>query len=99
MCPMSKVYPSGGDFATASAPMVPPAPPRFSTTTGWPSASESLCAMGRAKMSVDPPGGNGTTSFSGFEGQACAALHGEASAMTAAASHFGREVIAVLCNG
>jgi hypothetical protein len=48
--------------------MVPPAPPRFSTTTCCFSASESFCAMGRAKMSVEPPGGKGTTSLMGFEG-------------------------------
>ena len=28
------VYPSAGDFATASAPMFPDAPARFSTTAG-----------------------------------------------------------------
>jgi hypothetical protein len=37
--PITRVWPSGADFATASAPMLPPAPVRFSTTTGWPQAS------------------------------------------------------------
>src|SRR5260370_14592265 len=36
------VYPSGGDFATASAATLPPAPGRFSTITGWPRDSLSL---------------------------------------------------------
>ena len=44
--------------------------------------------MGRAKMSVDPPGGNGTTSRSGFEGHVCAAAHGIASASAAMASNL-----------
>jgi hypothetical protein len=34
--PSSSVYPSGGDFATRSAPIVPVATELFSTTTGWP---------------------------------------------------------------
>ena len=29
------VWPSGGAFATASRPIAPPAPPRFSTMNGW----------------------------------------------------------------
>jgi hypothetical protein len=43
-------------------PMMPPAPGRFSTTTGWPSASESFGATRRAGVSVAPPGENGTIS-------------------------------------
>ena len=37
--------------------MLPPAPGRLSTTTGWPHASVSFCATARARMSVVPPGG------------------------------------------
>src|SRR5262245_52747972 len=40
--------------------MVPVLPTRFSTTTGWPSASESFGARIRATMSGPPPGGNPT---------------------------------------
>jgi hypothetical protein len=47
--------------ATAVDPMVPPAPPRLSMMTATPSAAASLSAMARAKMSLVPPGGNGTT--------------------------------------
>jgi hypothetical protein len=42
---------------TAVVPMVPPAPARFSITTGWPSASPSAGAMVRAVMSTLPLGG------------------------------------------
>src|SRR2546428_5489236 len=52
----------GRGVRTLSAPMLPPAPPRLSTRTCWPSCSESFCATGLATMSVGPPGGNGTTS-------------------------------------
>ena len=53
----SSVYPSGLACATAAAPTDPPAPPRFSITTGCPSASESFVATGRAALSELPPGG------------------------------------------
>ena len=53
----SKVWPSGAAFATAAAPVVPPAPGRFSTTIDWPSASESGSRMRRAMKSVEAPGG------------------------------------------
>jgi hypothetical protein len=44
-----------------SAPIVPVAPARLSTTTGWPQVSESLAPMMRATMSVPPPGAKPTT--------------------------------------
>ena len=56
----SSVWPSGGAFAADAAPMVPLAPPRLSTMTGCPHASLSFCAIARDRMSVPPPGGNGT---------------------------------------
>jgi hypothetical protein len=40
----SSVCPSGAALATTSAPIDPPAPPRFSTTTETPSVSVSRCA-------------------------------------------------------
>ena len=46
--------------------MLPPAPGRFSTTNGWPSVSVSFCAVARARMSVVPPAGNGTTTRTGL---------------------------------
>ena len=53
----ASVYPSAGDFAMASMPIAPPAPPLFSTITCWPSCAESLSASGRATPSLVPPGG------------------------------------------
>src|SRR5262245_59424101 len=41
--------------------MVPEAPPRFSTTTGWPSIGLILSANSRATASTPPPGGKLTT--------------------------------------
>src|SRR3954466_5259636 len=48
-------YPSGGDLKTASAPMAPAAPGRFSTTTDWPTCSLTIGASLRAKTSVPMP--------------------------------------------
>ena len=64
------MYPSGAALATASVPITPPAPARFSTTTVWPSAGCSFSAITRAMMSVVPPGGNGTTIRTGRFGHA-----------------------------
>jgi len=66
------VWPSGALFATASTPMLPPAPGRFSTTTGWPSFSLILGAMERAIRSALPPGGKLTMKRIGFDGHVCA---------------------------
>src|SRR4051812_14388674 len=55
---------------TASEPIMPPAPPRFSTTNCWPSAWLSASAQGRAMMSLAPPGAYGTTSLTGRAGHA-----------------------------
>lgn len=54
------LWPSGALFATTPAPMVPLAPPRFSTTNGLPSCSESSLAVRRPMTSVVPPGGKPT---------------------------------------
>src|SRR4051812_28666688 len=62
------VYPSAGAFATESAPTIPFAPGRFSTTTGCFHDSLSFCAIFRVMMSVAPPGGNGTTILIGLPG-------------------------------
>src|SRR5882762_1913405 len=55
--------------------MMPPAPPRFSITTGWPRLSCSAGTKLRAAMSVPPPGAAGTTRWIGFAGY-CAAAGG-----------------------
>ena len=62
---MSSVWPSGSARATASAPTLPPAPGRFSTTNGWPSARLSRSPTARASTSASPPGANGATMRTG----------------------------------
>src|SRR3954464_10376747 len=62
--------------------MVPPAPGRFSTSTGWPSAADNLSLTLRAMMSVALPGVNGTTMRTGFVGKVCAAAFSEKNART-----------------
>src|SRR5436853_6032336 len=52
--------------------MVPPAPPTFSMTTGWPSDTLMRSATTRARMSEPPPAGNGTIMVTGFDGKLCA---------------------------
>ena len=61
----SSAWPSGAARATAAEPILPEAPERFSTTTGWPSAWRSGSARVRARMSVDPPGAQGTVMVTG----------------------------------
>src|SRR5262245_22262073 len=53
---------------------MPPAPPTFSTTTCWPSASLSPLATIRPRRSVPPPGGNGITIVTGRSGQVWAVV-------------------------
>src|SRR3954471_20008250 len=62
--------------------MVPPAPGRFSTSTGWPSAAASLSLTLRAMMSVALPGVNGTTMRTGFVGKVSAATFSAKNART-----------------
>ena len=52
----SSVWPSVGDLATTSVPVLPLAPGLFSTMTLVFSASPSGVAMARAMMSDEPPG-------------------------------------------
>jgi hypothetical protein len=48
--------------------MVPPAPPMFSITIGWPSAASNGAERIRASASDGPPGGNGATMVIGRPG-------------------------------
>src|SRR5512137_348005 len=50
--------------------MAPVAPAWFSTTNDWPRLADILLAIVRAMVSVEPPGGNGTTTVTGFSGKA-----------------------------
>jgi hypothetical protein len=47
-------------LAIAAVPSEPPAPPRLSTTTDWPSAWRRPSAITRPITSVEPPAANGT---------------------------------------
>ena len=64
-CDKNTVLPSGVAAFKACAAIRPPAPARFSTTTGTPSWSLSLSARMRAIASVPPPGGKPTNTFTG----------------------------------
>src|SRR6218665_678250 len=80
--PWITVSPSGGWRKAASTPIEPPAPGRFSTTTGWPSLSLRILASSRELLSVMPPGVNGTTKLIGRVGQVCPAASAGAKAAT-----------------
>jgi len=69
-------------LATASVPLMLEAPGRFSTVTGWPSASCTLRAVSRAVMSMAPPGGAGTMMRMGLAGKAWAPARPAHSART-----------------
>ena len=56
MSPTSSVWPSAGDFITASTAMIPLAPGLFSTTMDCPTLSPIFCATRRAITSGSPPG-------------------------------------------
>ena len=64
----SSVYPSGGALATTSVPIVPPAPGRFSTRKGWPSACVSRSATVRPIRSDADPVAKGTITRTGLLG-------------------------------
>src|SRR5258708_38901989 len=84
MPPRPIVYPSGADFATASAPSTPPAPPLFSTTKVCPESSLIFWQRMRESVSVAPPAGKPLTYLTGRVGHAscakavCGARYGAA---------------------
>jgi hypothetical protein len=57
-------------------PIMPPAPGRFSTSTGCPMASLSFGAMMRPMMSIVLPGAKGATIRIGLSGYVCALSEG-----------------------
>src|SRR6266849_2862593 len=87
----NSVVPSGVARAATMPPMVPPAPPRLSTTTGWPTSSPTCAATGRAKMSFEPPGGNGTIHSMARDGRQSAAWSGPATVSSRPPSAVRRE--------
>ena len=80
LVPISTVSPSGVARATASAPISPLAPARFSTTTFWPRVSRIFSVKTRATVSVAEPGAKGTMARTGLGGHSCAAAKRGASA-------------------
>jgi len=54
-------------LATASTPIMPPAPGRLSMTTGWPNGSPVRLDRARDDVRL-PPGGKVTTTRIGFAG-------------------------------
>ena len=72
--------------------MVPPAPVRFSITTGCPQFSLIFWEIMRARTSDVPPGENGTTKRIGLLGKFCCACAGPgAGAMAIPIAHDGAE--------
>src|SRR4051812_36567139 len=67
-------------------PMVPPAPGRFSTITGWPHAAVSRSPMSRATTSVALPAVNGTMMWIGRDGYASCACAADCQSAAAASS-------------
>src|SRR6266849_9018921 len=62
------------------------APGRVSMMTGWPQLSVIFCPSTRARISVDPPGANGTMILIGFSGYLSAGDWAEAPAAASTAA-------------
>jgi hypothetical protein len=84
----SRLLPSGGDLATVSAAMLPPAPDLFSTITLRPSSRPISGASSRAIVSVLPPGGVPTHSRIGAFDCARSSAGAAASASTERLCNF-----------
>src|SRR3546814_14291480 len=95
--PNRTVRPSGLALATIEAPILPPAPARFSTTTGCLTVVDKRSARSRPIISVDPPGENGITIVIGpsksaaFAGMLPVIPRTPITAATAAGIHFVRQ--------
>src|SRR5689334_1622449 len=83
---MSRVYPSAGDLATSSMPMLPPAPVRGSTTKVCPIASDNLGASHR-DMRLEPPVPNGITMRTVLAGYVAGCACAGAQAIAVATAH------------
>ncbi len=92
--PSSRVWPSArACFATYSAPMLPPAPGRSSTSTFWFSDLVSSFANSRASTSAVPPAANGTMMLIGREGKPGWASAGDSGSARAQARSAQRAVL------
>src|SRR5215471_11974321 len=75
---------------------MPPAPPMFSTTTCWPSASLSRCPKMRAMVSTGPPAAYATTMVIGRAGQSCAVAGAVSVTASASATSSLAMIVSVL---
>src|SRR5262245_27820832 len=80
---MNSVWPSAGERAAISVPMLLPPPGRFSTKKDCPSRSVSHCAMKRATRSVPPPAEVATRMRTGRDGYVSAAAMRDATGSAA----------------
>src|ERR1700704_4494839 len=92
----SSLSPSRSALETYSAPILPAAPARFSTITGWPHLRDSFSPMMRGMTSALPPAGKGTTILTALLGYACACRAGGNPHSAAASSRAIRGLIDVL---
>src|SRR5499426_707146 len=76
--------------------MLPPAPPRFSTTKGVPNLACRFCATIRPTRSAEPPAENGTTTVTCRCGQVSCACAAVALARPAASAAANRAFIPAL---
>src|SRR5512145_152903 len=90
----SSVWPSPAALATSAAPTLPPAAPgRFSTSTGRPRLAPRRSERMRPRTSSGPPGGNGFTMRTGFDGYPCAAAWTATNARARSARRFKRSAL------
>jgi hypothetical protein len=94
---ISSVYPSGAARTSASVATIVFAPGRFSTRTCWPIVSVIFPATIRARMSVPPPGVNGTMTFTGRFGYGAPCPWAGPAAARAAASAAPAMVVSFTC--
>ena len=86
----SSVWPSGGASATCRVAITELPPGLLSTSTGTPRIGVSRSARLRATTSVPPPGPNGTTMRTGWDGNSAAPTSG-AAIIAAAASNVDNQ--------
>src|SRR6187200_2726897 len=87
---MNNVWPSGGERAAISVPILLPPPGRFSTKKDCPSRSVSHCAMKRATRSVPPPAEVATRIRTGRDGYVSATAMRDATGSAARPSRSSR---------
>src|SRR4051812_20020593 len=74
---------------------MPPAPLLLSTTTVCPRPADTACASKRAKLSLGPPGGKGSTQVTFFSGQSRACARRGTSAAAAKPVSTARRLVLI----